>query len=342
MRIARRGFLNADQRLRICFVFAVLRRPWACSYIEAGVLMVLDLEVIDYLQLFGSTVEVGRMLGISQSSCSRRYRAFSQSYGLGFDRVGDTYAAAANFDVLSSLRQAAQKLRVRQARPRVCVGWQLGDVDLPKLHQKGVVLPLRSMDGWRVLSLLEQRLIDVAFMGLFEFEGLIGLPISRLRARPFSLSTSMMCIPLLAYEMKLLAHQRHPLQAENNLDAEQFSRFPSPALPIGMAPALMSALQNHGLATQPYGRSDYDEASWEGMAADGVALSYGAPHRMGHLACRFDLKPLPYSLDIRESIGMVGHRDVFSDVSFPGVFNPCITALKSALMGSGSGMQWLS
>lgn len=304
--------------------------------------LVSDLEIVDYLELFGSTVEVGRMLGISQSSCSRRYRMFSQSYGLDFDRAGDGYAAAANFDVLSSLRQAAQKLRVRSGRPRVCLGWQLGDVELPDLHQLGVVLPIRSMNTWRVLSLLEQRLIDVAIMGLFEFEGLLGHSLSRLRARRFPLSASMLCLPLGAFDLKLLAHRLHPLQAVAEPDAEQLAQYPSPALPLGMAPALMAALQAHGLASQSCGLTNYDEASWEGIAADGVALSYGAPHREVSLSCRFDLKPLSYDLGIRECIGLVGHRDVLADASFPSLLHPCVQALKAALGVSGSAIQWLS
>lgn len=310
--------------------------------VMAQEVLVSDLAIVDYLELFGSTVEVARMLGISQSSCSRRYRMFSQSYGLDFDRAGDGYAAAANFDVLSSLRQAAQKLRVRSGRPRVCLGWQLGDVELPGLHQLGVVLPIRSMNTWSMLSLLEQRLIDVAIMGLFEFEGLLGHSLSRLRARRFPLSASMLCLPLGAFDLKLLAHRLHPLQAVAEPDAEQLAQYPSPALPLGMAPALMAALQGHGLASQSCGLTNYDEASWEGIAADGVALSYGAPHREVSLSCRFDLKPLSYDLGIRECIGLVGHRDVLADASFPSLLHPCVEALKAALGLSGSAIQWLS
>lgn len=304
--------------------------------------LVSDLEVIDYLELFNSTVEAARMLGISQSSCSRRYRALSQRYGLSFDRIADRYQAASNFDVLVSLRQASQKLRVRQGFPRICVGWQLGGLEIPDLTQAGVVLPLRPMSIWRLLSLLEQRLVDVALMGLMEFEGMLGHPLSRLRARRMPLSGSMLCIPVGAYELQLMAHRQHPLQGNGELDPEQLAQFPSPALPLGMAPSLMGALQSHGLASQPCGLHEYDEAGWEGVARDGVSLSYGAPHRIPALCSQYDLKPLSYELGIREYIGMVGHRDVIADASFPATYSQCVGALRGALNGQGSGIQWLS
>jgi DNA-binding transcriptional LysR family regulator len=304
--------------------------------------LVSDLEVIDFLELFNSTVEAARMLGISQSSCSRRYRAFSSRYGISFDRIADRYQAAGNFDVLASLRQASQKLRVRQGCPRICVGWQLGDLEIPGLREAGVVLPIRSMNAWRMLSLLEQRLVDVALMGLMEFESLLGHPLSRLRARRMAMSPTMLCIPVGSYDLKLMAHCQHPLQGNAELDAETLAQFPSPALPLGMAPTLMGALQSHGLANQLCGLDEYDQDRWEGLARDGVALSYGAPHRVPTLCNQYDLKPLSYELGIRECIGLVGHRDVIADAGFPASFNQCVGSLRAAMNGQGSGVQWLS
>jgi len=308
--------------------------------IEEG--LVSDLEVVDYLELFNSTVEAGRMIGISQSSCSRRYRNFSHRYGINFDRIADRYQATANFDVLASLRQASQKLRVRQACPRICLGWQLGDLRIPELRKAGSVLPIRPMNAWRLLSLLEQRLVDVALMGLMEFESLLGQPLSRLRARRMPLSQSMLCVPLASFNLQLIAHRLHPLQGVDPIDSELLSQFPSPALPLGMAPALVGALQVHGLASQPCGLHDYAEEGWEGLARDGVALSYAAPHRISSLCSRFDLKRLPYDLGIRECIGVVGHRDVIADPSFPSIFNRCIGEFRIAVGARDSGLQWLS
>jgi hypothetical protein len=304
--------------------------------------LVSDLEVIDYLELFNSTVESSRMLQISQSSCSRRYRSFSQAYGIGFDRVADRYQATSNFDVLACFRQASQKLRVRRGAPRICIGWQLGDVPISGLDQAGVVIPIRPMNTWKLLSLLEQRLVDLALMGLMEFEGMLGHPLSSLRARRMTISPTMLCVPLSLYNLQLLAHLDHPLQGCTDFNADDLSLYPSPALPLGMAPALIGALQSQGLASQSCGLQDYNEQAWEGFAADGVGLSYGAPHRLPSLSSRFKLEPLAYELGIRECIGVVGHRDVLSDSGFSATFTKILPGLRQALSSNATSMQWLS
>lgn len=305
--------------------------------------VVTDLEVLDFLELFNSTVESAKHLGISQSSCSRRYRSFSELFGIGFDRIADQYRATSNFDVLTSLRQASQKLRVRQLRPRITIGWQLGTLPLPGLDEVGLVLPIRPMNSWRLLSLLEQRLVDVALMGLMEFQCLLRQPLPRLRSRLMPLSSSMLCAPIGLFEYKLLAHVNHPLQGRRELKVDELSQYPSPALPLGMAPILMEALQNHGLASQQCGLIDYDEASWEGFASNGQGLSYGAPHQVPRLENRYQIQPLNYALGIHDSIGFVGHRDVLSDPGFSKIYKPSLSCLRESLSGSasGNGIQWL-
>lgn len=304
--------------------------------------LVSDLEVLDYLELFNSTVESAKILGISQSSCSRRYRSFSERFGIGFDRIADRYQATANFDVLNSLRQASQKIRVRQLHPRIVVGWQLGNLSLPALEQVGVMMPIRPMNSWRLLSMLEQRLVDVALMGLMEFGSLLSQPLSRLRSRLQTLSPSMLCVPIGMFDLKLLGHRNHPLQGRRDLNSEVLAQYPSPALPLGTAPVLMGALQNHGLATQQCGLSEYDEACWEGFARDGLGLSYAAPHQVPSVVNRYELQPLNYELGIQDCIGVVGHRDVLADPSFHHIFKHCLSSLRVSLNGNGSGIQWLS
>lgn len=304
--------------------------------------VVSSLEILDYLELFNSTIDAARLLGISQSSCSRRYRAFAERYGLDFDRLGDRYQASANFDVLASLRQASQKLRVRKGRPRLSLGWQLGNVEIHGLEQTCLVLPVRPMDSWRLLSLLDQRLIDVALMGLLEFQTLLLQPLPRLRARRMSLSPSMMAVPLVQFDLRLLVHNTHPLDGCRDLNPEELGRFPSPSLPLGMSPTLMGSLQLHGLATQPCGLSDYDENRWEGFAGNGMGLSYSAPHLLPRLNNRYALRPLTYDLGIRDCIGVVGHSDVLSDPAFARIFLNCVKCLQTTLNSNGDGMQWLS
>jgi DNA-binding transcriptional LysR family regulator len=304
--------------------------------------LVSDLEVLDYLELFNSTVEAAKLLGIAQSSCSRRYRSFSQRYGIGFDRIAERYSASSNLDILACLRQACQKLRIRQGCPRLTIGWQLGDLPIPELQEAGVVLPIRPMNSLRLLSLLEQRLLDVALMGMLELQNLLGQPLQRLRARRITLSPTMLCVPIGVYDLKLIAHSSHPLQGRSDLNPEELGQYPSPALPLGMAPTLMGSLQPHGLANQPCGLSEYQEQAWEGFARDGVGLSYCGPHRLAHLERMYELNALPYKLGIQDCIGFVGHRDVLADPAFRQTFRVGLRGLRSALTGCGAEIFWLS
>jgi hypothetical protein len=304
--------------------------------------LIFDLQVIDYLELFNSTVESSRLLGISQSSCSRRYRSFSDACGIGFDRTGERYQATSNLDVLACLRQAAQKLRVRQGLPRLCVGWHLGEVPLAGLGDFTDVLPMRPMSTWRVLSLLEERLLDVALIGLLEFEAMLGHPLARLRARRMPISQSLLCVPVAVFGLRLMAHRSHPLQDRKDLTPEDLAQYASPALPLGMAPALMGALQKQGLATQPCGLHEYDEVRWEGFAANGVGLSYAAPHRLRGLSENYDLLPLAYDTGITECIAIVGNRDVLQDTAFPKICYKLVSLLRQDLGVASSAVQWLS
>lgn len=304
--------------------------------------LISDLEVLDYLELFNSTVDCARLLGISQSSCSRRYRNFSERFGLEFDRIADRYQPTSNFDVLHGLRQASQKLRVRQGQPRHCLGWQLGELPLNVFESFGKVLPIRPMNSWRVLSMLEQRLVDVSIMGVMEFQGLLGHPLQRLRARRMQLSQTMMCLPIGRWELRVMAHHQHPLQGRNDITPEDLAQYPSPALPLGSAPLLMGALQSHGLASQTRGLSDYSEELWEGFAGDGIGLSYAAPNQIRNLGVKYQLRPLDYALGIQEYIGIVGHRDVLSDSSFPVLFKHYMNQLQLVLGPYSSSIHWLS
>ena len=300
-----------------------------------------DLEVLDYLELYNSTVLSAKLLGISQSSCSRRYRSFSEIFGIGFDRIENHYRATSNFDVLTGLRQAAQKLRVRHSRTRITIGWQLGNVTLPGLDEVGQVLPIRPMNSWRHLSLLEQQLVDVSLMGLMEFQSLLRQPMARLHSRLIPLSSSMLCVPIGMLGFKLLAHRDHPLQGKRDLKADELRQYPSPALPLGMAPALIQGLQAQGLASQQCGLIDYEEASWEGFAGNGLGLSYGAPHQVPTLANRYQIEPLNHELGIHDCIGLVGHRDVLTDPGFSKIYSQTIACLRSSLGGTSNGIQLL-
>ena len=301
-----------------------------------------DLEILDYLELFNSTVISAEALGLSQSSCSRRYRAFSEAWEFGFDRIGDRYQATRNLDVLQSLRQASQRSRVRQGRMRFTRGWQLGRQPVPMVDGLGSELPIRPMNSLRLLSLLEQRLLDMAVMGIMEFQPLLNQPLSRLRLARTPLGTAMMCIPICTWDLQLLAHRDHPLQGSHELDADVFAQYSSPGLSLGAAPLLMSALQSHGLGTLAYPSAQYEESAWEGSGSDGHSLSYAAPHLLPQLERHYQLERLNYDLDICECLAIVAHRDVISDPSFADTFRHLHKKLAEVLSPFKGQIAWLS
>ena len=299
-----------------------------------------DLDILDYLELLHSTTSVARELGISQSSCSRRYRALSQHFDLGFDRVDGRYAASRNGDVLASLRQAAQMRRVRVGQFRFGVGWQLVNLFQADGQSAARCLPLRQMDSWGVASLLEQRLVDFWLGGLLEFAQLLPQPFNSLRSTRLGLTQSLMCVPICRWTLQLFAHRNHPLRQAAALTPEQFRRYPSPALPVGMAPLLMRQLQDNGLATSPSPLRTYAWSDWHGAAADGHSLSYGGPHD-GLVAAADGVKPLAYPLQIVEVGAVLGHRDVIEDGQFETNFKQLSRQLRQSPGANQDGLHWL-
>lgn len=300
-----------------------------------------ELEVLDYLELFNSTVMTSSLLGMSQSTCSRRYRSFSERFDLGFDRVNHRYLASRNLDVLQHLRQAAQRLRIRNARARAVRGWQLGALPLPSLSSLGVELDCRPMNSWTVLSMLEQRLLDVAVMGISEFQHHLPTQLSALRATRCSIGNNILCIPICLWKWNLIARDDHPLRLIESPGQQDLSSFPSPALPIGSAPLLMSSLHAHGLASQLCSLENYAEDQWEGFGREPCALSYAAPFSLPMLKAQYGLKALGKSLPILECLAIVGHRDVLSDQAFGSFFKTVMHDLSRSINPSGSSLQWL-
>jgi hypothetical protein len=299
-----------------------------------------DLDVLDYLELLHSTTAVARGLGISQSSCSRRYRAFSQQFDLGFDRVDGRYGGSRNGDVLSSLRRAAQIRRVRAGQYRFGVGWQLASLFQPDPASAARCLPLRQMDSWGVASLLEQRLVDFWLGGLLEFAQLLPQPFNSLRSKRLALTQTVMCVPICRWTLQLFAHRNHPLRQAGALTPVQFRRYPSPSLPVGMAPLLIRQLQDNGLATSPSRLRGYAWGDWHGAAADGHSLSYGGPHD-GVKAAADGIEPLAYPLKIVEVGALLGHRDVIEDGQFETNFKQLSRQLRHSPGANQDGLHWL-
>lgn len=297
-----------------------------------------DLDVLDHIQIFGSTVKVAEQLGLSQSSCSRRYRLLSDQLDLGFDRGDDGYMPRRNFDVLSALREAAQKLRVRRAVLRCSKGWQCPGLDLPLGCKQ---LQISSMSTGQALSLLDDRLVDVWFGGLLECQPLIPAALEVLQANRLALGQTLLAIPLLSWEYVLVSHRNHPLQRCSNITPDDLALYPSPALPMGVSPLFTKALQQHGLSSCPYGGADYDAHRWEDVATDGHSLTVVPPHRLAELESKLGVVPLPYQLDVKEVMAFIGHRDVIADPSFLRSFQLLKGVLRTSPIGRCSAVQWL-
>ena len=300
---------------------------------------VLDnLDVLDHLQLYGSTVKVAELMGLSQSSCSRRYRALSALFDLGVDRSDGGYEPRHNIDVLADMRQVAQKLRVRRSSLRCSLAWQARDLALPPQFRW---LDLPSMATGQALSLLEARLVDVWLGGLHECQPLIPASLEVLQANRLPLGQNLLALPLLRWEYVLVSHRNHPLQRLSSITPDDLAQYPSPALPMGVAPLFSRALQVHGLASCSYGGSDYNPCRWEDIAADAHSLTVVPPHRLPDLDLRLGLVPVPYPLGIQDVIAVVGHRDAIADPSFVKAFHALRDALRQSPIGRCSHVRWL-
>ena len=300
-----------------------------------------DLDVLDTLELFQSTIYAAAALGISQSSCSRRYRSFSEQFDFGFDRVDGVYRPTRNFDMLAALRQAAQKRRVRQGSFRYGIGWQMeGLIDDQGEGLAGDRLSVRTMDSWRVLSMLENRLIDYWIGGLLDYGSMLEQPLQRLRFERVQVTGAVMAVPLCRFDLQLVSHQSHPLKGQKTITADQVALYPSPALDVGMAPSLMGHLQERSLGTAPSGLRDHDWSRWQAAAADGIALSYSTPHDLGRLKAE-GIEPLAYDLGITEVGAVLGHRDAIEDGCFHTHLKAMAELVRKSAAATHPGVRWL-
>jgi len=255
-----------------------------------------------------------------------------------FDRVDGAYQPRQNLDVLASLREAAQKLRIRSQQLRCCAAWAYAPLALPQ-GWRG--LPVLSMSTSHMLSLLDGRLLDLWIGGLLECQPLLQAPLQLITGRRHMLGQTLQCLPLFCWNLALVAHREHPLAAQSRLTPDDLAAYPSPALPLGAAPLLTNGLQAHGLANAPLWRQDHDVERWEGAARDGRSLSYAAPHRLAELERRFDVVRLPYDLGITEVAAVIGHRDVLGDPAFAAAFKQLVAVLRDSPLGRCSEIQWL-
>ena len=300
-----------------------------------------DLQILDALELLNSTVLTAQWLGISQSSCSRRYRLFSDKHAFQFDRDGSRYKANGNLDVLAGMRKVAQAIRVRQGGLRFVRGWQLGQSPISSLGGLGVEAPVRPISTMEILIMLESRLIDVAVMGLMECQSLIGTSIDRLRLGRHEMGSQLMYIPTCTYELELVARTDNPLVKQKTATSEQIASCPSVGLPLGTAPIMMDQLNQHGLGSELYNHTHYHEDAWEGFANDGSRLSYAAPFNVPGLQRRRQIVPIAYPLGITECLSIVGHKDVIKDNAFGRYFKLLHAETNNIVAVASKSVRWL-
>jgi hypothetical protein len=300
-----------------------------------------DLDIVDFLQIFGSTTGCSNHLGISQSSCSRRYRHFSAEFNLGIVRIDGNYQVSNNGDILQSLRQTAQKLRLQRGQFRYVLAWPCGDLgnDLQHHFPNACSIPIAPMGCHGLLSLLDQRLVDLVICGLMELQSLLPKPLAQLDGQRLSLTNLVHAQPLCRWELRLVAHHQHPLVKRGELEPRDLQAYPSPALPLGTAPHLMQRLSQLGLGTNSSLLAHHSLRLWEAAAADGQSLSYAAPHQLQRLALEYGLTPLPHRLGIHETLALVAQAEALQGTS------PILQVLRGALrqhpQAQCEGLEWL-
>lgn len=120
------------------------------------------LPILDLLEITPSTTSVAALTNCDQSSVSRIYRHVSQSLRLRFRKCNGTYRAHRNQELLASLRQASQLLRIQRGPEHL--QWVAAPWNGPAVAQMHEANPLpRHWEGeQRTLELLESRVLDLA------------------------------------------------------------------------------------------------------------------------------------------------------------------------------------
>jgi hypothetical protein len=297
-----------------------------------------NLDVLDHLQLFGSTQKVSELMGLSQSSCSRRLRLLNELFDLSIDRSEGGFVPRHNIDVLAGMREVAQKLRVRRSILRCSLGWQVHDLALPSEFR---VLDLESMATAQALSLLEGRLVDVWVGGLHECQPLISASLEVLQSNRLALGQSLLALPILRWEYVLVSHRTHPLQRLTSITADDLAKYQSIVLPMGVSSIFIRSLQERGLESHPDAGSNYGPGDWEGITSDCRTLMLVSPYRLPELEKQLGLVPVRYSLGIHEVMAVVGHRDVIADACFVKAFHALRDAVRQSPIVSCSHTSWL-
>jgi hypothetical protein len=200
-----------------------------------------DIRLLDLLEISGTTLEAGRICGLSQPTVSRRSRLLADDFNLQVNRrrqQGCRYGTSTTMQLLR-LGCRAHRLSAGVARLGADVLLQ------PLLAGCSWLLPapprFRPVEGW--LELVRQGVLDAALISGLEFQG-----------EPPVDAPGLELLPLGEVPLQLAISGCHP-----HPDGEQ----PEVLVPNrGVAQGLQRALQQRGFSLKPAGNTCQTPAQW--------------------------------------------------------------------------------
>ena len=166
-------------------------------------ILIDGLPILDLLEVTPSTSHVAVLANCDQSSVSRIYRHVSSSLDLGFRKSNGTYRAHTNQELLASLRQATQLLRLQRGADRLqWVGNTWNGAALANLSDLNP-LPRSWKGEGRTLALLESRVLDLAVVDLAALPEREALPSVEAINEPPMVWGPWAAVPLAIYAAEL-------------------------------------------------------------------------------------------------------------------------------------------
>ena len=242
----------------MCLSSAAVQTPLRRYRLPA---LLQDIQLLDLLELSGSTVAASRLVGLSQPSVSRRYRALATDFDLPIERRSGRGCRYGCTPTLRHLRMACRCHRLSTGVVRLGADLLLQ----PLLSEADWLLPapprFRRIDEW--LELIRQAVIDGAVLS--------GLELAAAGRRPGAGGLDWLHLG----EVPLaLAVSRHWMPAVAKV-------CPSVLLPPeSVAAGLRLACQQRGLRLSTAAGSCHDRADWLARLDRqllAMALPAGAP-----------------------------------------------------------------
>jgi DNA-binding transcriptional LysR family regulator len=252
------------------------------------------LACLDGLLWLRTGEEVGRRLGLSQSTISRHSRRALELFGMELIKRDGEWDLRGEDPILAAERQVHQQARWLGHRPlRLEATYWSGPL-LASPVPAGWVLGLSNIVGVpRNLELLRQRIVDV---------WIAGLPDVPPQDDPDFLS-----LPLSRMPLHCVVQDGHPLLQRPDLRFEDLAPYPSLALPSGAYPLVEEALKQVGLWSNPVRMQRYDRRLWEGRTEEDLTIGYAT--RLSLAVTGGGMAVLPLQLPIETGDALVVRRD---------------------------------